>query len=322
MNPYLLTLTFLMLMSILTSSEVVRFSQNNLGNQLHGHFQESLATTEDVRAHAALDDFRAHSSENKEEEEAKEEKKPRKPSNSVHRSAPLGFNMARPPNNSRLNFYLIIHEEPHKDYPLSIYETAARLMRNLYGDAAFFKPNVEYRLLDALIALKEETDGFTYPDELSTLTLGDPELQAAFYSMLKGAEGCPSLLNFITFDEEGTRDMKKVNLMFAAPCVVEALINDPQMSERLLALRDAFWEEILEQEAHRLERRKEECKNRSLLKQELREGFERILLDAGLDYNSYKWVFDLSLGKLGNILFVEDPQTAFVRREKYVPIKR
>lgn len=326
MNPYLLTLTFLMLMSVLTSSEVVRFSQNSLGNRLHNEYQESKDASETVRAHAALEDFRKH--DPTVIDEVEKEKKPsapqRKSSNSVRRSTSLGFNFARPPNNSRLNLYLLLHEEPHKDYPLSLYETAARLMRILYGDAKFYTPNAEYRVLDFLIEHKETTKDFSYPDELATMDLGEPELQAFFYCMLKGADERPSLLDFITFDKEGlTRERRKINLMFADHRLIEALLNNSQMTENLLAARAALWEEILDQEAHRLERTKEECKGRNQIRNELIAAYKKILLEAGLDYEpQYKWVFDLGLGHLGNILFIEDPKTGFVRREKYIPLKR
>ncbi len=327
MNPYLLTLTFLMLMSVLTSSEVVRFAQHSFGSQLHAQYQESLASLEAVKARAALEDFRKQDPEivDEEVEEKKEVKKPSRPTpQSVRRSTPLEFNFERPPNNSRLNLYLLLHEEPHKNYPLSLYEAAARLMRLLYGESRFFEPNSEYRILDALIERKEETLAFTSPDEFAALDLGDVKLQTVLYCMLKGAEGSPSLLDFLTFDKEDlSTERRKVNLMFADPRLIEALLNNSEMTEKLLAARASLWEEILYQEAHRLELIKEECKGRNQLKRELREAYKKILLEAGLDFDKhYKWVFDLGLGQLGNILYVEDPKTGFVRREKYVPLRR
>ncbi|MCC5831945.1 MAG: hypothetical protein JJU12_02760 [Chlamydiales bacterium] len=325
MNPYLLTLAFLMLMSILTSSEVVRFSQGSLGIQLHNDYLDSKVASERALAHAAFEDFRKHNPDAVEEEEKKKKPStPRKPSAKVRRSTALGFNFTRPPNNSRLNLYLLLHEEPNKDYPLSLYEAAARLMHLLYAEAKFYEPNAEYRILDALIAQKKATALFSCPDELATLELGDPKLQAIFYCMLKGADERPSLLDFITFDKEGlSRDKKKVNLMFADRRLIEALLDNAQITEKLLAARAALWEEIFDQEAHRLERTKEECKGRNDLKRDLANVCRKIFLEAGLDFDThYKWVFDLGLGHLGNILFIEDPKTGFVRREKYLPIKR
>lgn len=317
MNPYLLTLTFLMLMTVLTSSEVARFAQNNLGNQTHTDFQKSLLAAEEAKTQAALDDFRKQMSEDEKDKEIREQNKKPKPSTSIRRSAPLGFNLTRPPNNARLNFYALLHKKPSG--PFSLRETVARLMRSLYTGAKFFDavPQIEYHILEAL--KDQETENFKYPDELGILEFENENVQKVFYAMLKGAEGRPSLLNFITFDKEGSSNMKKVNLMFAAPCIIEALFEDPKISAQLIALRDAQWEEILDQEAHRLERTKEECKGRREFKKELKEGYERILSEAGLDSKQYNTALDISLGKLGNTLFIEDPITGFVRREKYVP---
>ncbi len=314
MNPYLLTLTFLMLMSLLTSSEVVRFSQNSLGNHLHKQYQENLATSDTLKAYVGYDNFRLRKSDNEDvavEEEI--EKPPPKPSTSIPRPASLEFNCARPPNNSRLNFYLLLNTQ----VPPSLYEATARLMRNVYGNAYFFSPNAEYRILDALIALKEETKEFVYPDEMSKLDLGDPELQAIFYSMLKGSEECPSLLNFITFDKVKYHENKKVNLMFADPVVIESLINHHPTTESILKMRQTVWEEINDQEEHRLERTADECKGREILKKELAAEFRQILFDSGLDFKTYDKIFDYSLGKMGTILFIEDPLTGFIQREKY-----
>lgn len=324
MNPYLLTLMFLTLMSVLTSSEVARFAQSTLGSQLHSSYQESLAVAEGVKAIAAFEDFRLHAVETEDEEVSEKKKKPAKrtPSSKPRRSTSLGYNFERPPNNSRLNLYLMLYTTPHQDYPLSPYEVVARLMRHLYAEATFFNPGIEYAILDALIACKEEAKSFTFPDELATLDLGDPTLQMAFYHMLKGAEGCPSLLNFITFDHETRLEKKKVNLLFAAPCVIEALLNDDQVVEKLLTRREALWEKIFDHEAHRLERPPEKWIGRNQLKKELKADVTEILAEAGLDYaKHYKWVFDMGLGELGNILFIEDPQTGFIRREKYVSFK-
>lgn len=311
MSPYLMTLIFLTLMSVLTSSEVIRFSQHNIGDRLYTHFQEGLVESENEKAQADLENFRMHIKEVSQTDVEKPKRSSRKSSN--RRSRSLGFNLSRPPNNSRLNLYLIIHRYPIADY---LYECTARLIRSLYSEAEFFKqiPNVEYRILNKLNDLKEKTVDFNYPDELSTLDFEEEELQKIFYLMLKGAEGCPSLLNYITFDDPQklTRTTKKVNLMFAAPCVIEALFNNPDVSEQVITLRDHLWAEIIDQETNRLQRTKDEGKNRTIFKNEFKEGLEKIL-PSGIKPTEF---FDLSLGKLGNILFLKDPETDFIRREK------
>ncbi|MEZ5315278.1 MAG: hypothetical protein R3E91_03590 [Chlamydiales bacterium] len=317
MNPYLMTVAFLMLMSILTSSELNRFRHNSFRYQLQLDYQKRNRATENIVAHANLEDFQ------KEEKNEKEERLPiphsPKPQNQIPRSSSLGFNLSRPPNNSRLNLYLLIHTSPHKNYPLSLYEGFARLMRKLYGQASFYRADCEYKILDCLMKEKESTQSFSYPDELANLDLGNPELQTIFYSMIKGIEEYPSLLDFITFDREKlSREKRKLNLMFADALVIESLLDHPSLTKKLLVLRATFWKEILDQESHRLEREKEICKGRNQFKNELLEEYKKILSEEGLDYDlNYKWVFDLSLGELGNILFIEEAQTGFKIREKY-----
>lgn len=317
MNPYLISLTFLLLMSILTSSEVVRFSNGHFASRLYASTQQQEQIMQDAEAKALLDDFRGEQREKIAYDE-REEKAP-KPGKRVRRSPSLKFDRARPPNNSRLNFYQIIHGSPPKNFPLSLYDTAVRLMNNLYGEAAFFKavPQAAARIVNALIAENEKSGHFTTPDELATLTFDDPELQEVFYGMLKGREKCPSLLNFITFDRAQRTD-KKINLLFASKELIEALLNNPVLSEKLIAMRDRQWEEIFDHEAHRLERPKEQNKTRTDFKRELLAGYQALLLEAGLDYASYSNIFDFSLNKSGNVLFIEDLETGFIHREKHL----
>lgn len=311
MNPYLLTLTFLTLMSILTSSQVVRFSEEHLEKQLYKTYHTTLHSTESARAIAALETFR------EEPGELLPEKKPKKtPRPSSKRRAPsLKVNRDRPPNSARLNLHLWLYDEFSKNMPLDYREVLARLIRTLYDTCSFYTPNLEYALLDHLTTLKEEMLSFTTPDELATLELDDPELQTALIHMLKGAEGCPSLLNYITFDkiDPNFHDKKKVNLLFADSLVIEALL--PSCADKLLALRDAIWLDILDQEESRLQREKEECKTRTAYKKELLEEYKRIVSEEGLPLSKYTFIFDLSLGKVGTVLLVHDPKTGLVHRQ-------
>lgn len=317
MNPYLITLTFLLLMSILTSSEVLRFSQAHFASHLYASSQEQDRIIQSADAHALLDDFRGEEREKIVYDEG--EKRAPKPGKKVRRSPSLQFDLARPPNNSRLNFYQIIHGSPPKKFPLSLYDTAVRLMDSLYGEASFFKavPGAAARIMNALIAENEKSGHFTTPDELATLTFEDPTLQEVFYAMLKGEEKCPSLLNYITFDR-AKREDKKINLLFASKELIEALLNHPVLSEKLIALRNRQWVEIFDEETHRLERPKELNKGRLGFKNELSAGYEALLDEEGLHLDSYKTVFDLSLNKMGSVLFIEDPETGFIHRERHL----
>ena len=326
MNPYLFTVTFLLMMSLLTSSEVKQFSQSSLEMKCYQESRQMLAAAEELRELAHLEQLRQYTETKDEKEESVEPKpKPKPTKKRVRRSTPLNFNTARPANNSRINFFILLHNEPHTKLPkeYSLYEITARSMRFLYADQPFFQiiPDVEYRILDKFFEVKEQTLEFCTPDELSSLSLEDDELQKVFYTMLKGTKEAPSLLNFITFDHgkeplKGQRE--KINLMFVDPIVLNAILHDESTTQRIIEARDKIWAEMFNQEEHRLERLKEECKGRDKFKGELKEALTQILLEGGFEADRYiSYVFDLSLGDLGSILFVEDPLTKELTRQKY-----
>lgn len=326
MNSYFVTLVFLTLMGMLTSSEVVRFSQKSLGSHFFALQQEKMALFDELAAYGALDDFRLDKKNEVEDEIIQNEKPKRSPSkkNSLRRSASLKFNLSRPPNNSRLNLYPLLHNalgknESGKKELFNRYETAARLMRSLYQGTYFFFANAEYQILDKLIQLKDQTTSFQFPDELSSLDFQDPSLQNVLYLMLKGAEGRPSLLNYVTFDNPAniTPAQKKINLLFASPTLIHALFENSLLADHVLSIRDAQWEEIFFQEAHRLQSTADKDKKRRDFKKELRKNICSLFLDSRIPKKNLD-LFDYSLGKYGNILFVEDEQTGFVYREKHL----
>lgn len=322
MNPYLMTVTFLMIMSFLTSSEVARFAQSALEEKCYETSHLALAAAEELKELSQIEEFRRkHEVVEKDDSPSKKEKtvQPRK-TETTKRSAPLGINTSRPPNNARLNLYMLLHHEPPKGSPkeFSLYELTARLMRRLYKEEPFFQqvPAAEYRILDKLLEKKEETKTLTSPDELCHISMDDPQLQQIFYQMMKGR---PSLLNFLTFDPiDITREQKrKINFMFAPALLIEEIFQDPKMSAKVLDCRTRFWTEILVQEEHRLERTKEQNKTRTDFKKELAKEMEHIFDEEHLNFEKYKThVFDFTLGRPGTVLFFEDPLTDELIREK------
>ncbi len=307
MNPLLVTLTFLTLMSILTSSELVHYKQTALGRHLFDNHQIAKQTQEELIQTALFNDFREEQNENPKPRDPnpKQEETPKPPKNPS-----LNVNALRPPNNSRLNFYLVLNEEKGT----FLYETAAQLMRLLYGDTQFFQtvPNPEYQILDRLKERAEACSEFVYPDELATLSLGHPELQMIFYQMLKG-EHAPSLLRFITFDTKLTREQGKINLCFAPEEILTAIFPNERIYQRIKQLREKLWYQIFFEETEHA---------RTPLKAEFTAAFEQILNDYQLDTKLYKGYFDFGLSKPGNILLIEEPVTGIVHREKYHPRTR
>lgn len=334
MNPYLFTITFLLMIGLLTSSEAVRFSQQAL--EKHCYKEARIASTqfEELRALTQLENLqndvkRKMASEAQDEDIAPDDdenpviKPPKSTPNK--RAKALGVNAARPPNNSRLNFYTLLEKEPNISLPkeFSLYEVTARLMRALYKEEDFFKPGVEYRLLDKLLEKKEEALSFTTPDQLCELSFDDESLQRVFYLMLKGTKKSPSLLNYITFDSiHGTEQARKINFMFVDPIIIHAIFPEGNTADLLLAKREAIWAEIEYQECNRGTIPKEAYKGRQLFSDDTKNALVDILTAAGFKAEKYKsQVFDCTLNKPGTVLFIEDSTTHLVSREKYIPAR-
>ncbi|MFZ0565741.1 MAG: hypothetical protein WAM28_06115 [Chlamydiales bacterium] len=326
MNPYLLTLSFLMLMSLITSSEVSHFAARTTGMGLYQNYLASNVKKEAVWTQALMDDFHDTKNIKTGVQEKRQVASKNKGSSSEQCPDPLRFDLERPPNNARLNLYLLLHEKPALKVPqgFSLYEVTAQLMRKLYEKEPFFQvvPRAEYEILDLLIEKRDESKDFAYPDELSSISFQNPTLQDIFYKMLKGTAQAPSLLNYVTFDREGSIFMRRINLMFVSPTLLEVIFPQETVREEILSIRTRLWEEIIDQEEHRLERTKNESKNRSNFKDELQSAFKATIKNAGLDVDGYKQLFDFSLGKRGNVFFIIDPETKGIKREKYQPHKK
>lgn len=136
------------------------------------------------------------------------------------------------------------------------------LMKVLYGEAAFFK-NLEQKrpnfLEELLTAIEQAADdapkGFIKDiGDIARLELGDPELQKAFYHMLKGTatrkqmkemmkEGGPSvkekgyvsLFAFINYD--GKKDAPTIEIQHAPREILKAIFVSDEVVEAIIARR-------------------------------------------------------------------------------------
>lgn len=306
MNPLFFTLTFLTLIGILTSSELVQHARSTV----QGEMIIASACQEEVTHNA----IQRALFEDLSQEEAKERKPRLGPSSSPQKkkknSTRLNFNTFRPPNNSRLNFCLLIQEGD--DF---YYEVAARLMRNLYSETSYYTPHVEYRILDALIQHKDEMINFCYPDEMCCIDLEDIRLQETFCAMLKGVEA-PSLLNFITCDSNTNRNQKKINLLFASPELLEAIFDNVSLCARLDLLLKEVWASI-DNETHLVEN--DARLTRTKIRQTLTNRFDDLFGTVQLGNQEARKYFDFTLGTRGNILFLTDPTTNLLTRKKLSP---
>jgi len=303
MNPLMLTITFLTVMALLTSSEAMRNVDEGIKDSA---YKSHLLLAEECEKLVALSEFEELQEGKVVSEKDHERAEIKEVVNYTGKSAPLNFDHGRPPNNSRINLFLLMCEIDPKQSPL--YEQTAHLLRNLYGTAPFFQeiPNVEYLLLDTLVQYKEESKKFFFADELGALPFKDKQLQKCFLKMLKGS---PPLLHYITFDTHCNGNQKKLNFMFAPAEILAIAIPDFATYQKALRFRNELWKKIDTQEQNRLALPKDEVKNRSYYKAELTNFLEG--LEPGLSKK-----FDVSLGKKGNVIFVQDPVSRIVKRER------
>lgn len=320
MQPLIVTITFLTLLCILLTGKIKEYVNQNLVATLDTNYKRMQSKVQEEREVSLLHELKKQEAEPKEidqkDDSPNDDDKKKPPYQGERKSPSLNFNMARPPNNSRLNLHVLIHEPNGKQ---KCYEIAARLLRRLYGHMNFFKktPLIEYKILDAMIAKKEETFDFLYPDELAGLNFNDPILQEAFSYMLKGYINCPSLLYYITFEP----GHKKINFMFASEALIESAIDDPKIAKRALKTRSFYWDLINDQEDHRKERHKNECYGRARLTEMISGDIAEIFSRNGSSINP-KEIFDFSLGTEGNILIVTDKNTLVTVREKTITFSK
>lgn len=338
MNPFLITITFLSLMSMITTTTVKQLIGRAYENNLYHSFLAASIDTEKACVKAALNEVKLSGGERDPDPDRDDKRKQKqaKKTSQIRRSPPLQFDWDRPPDNSRLNFYLLLEEDSKnsQDHPCTLNEIAARLMRNLYGRCSFFHeiPEVEYKILDILRRKKEAMEGFEYADEIGSIPLDDEKIQAIFYQMLKGGSlddntTYPSLLDFITFDKDYlsnnkikplSSEMKKINLFFVSKELLGAILPNDASVTLFLKEREKLWEKIFAFEKTRKEIKEVsgDKLNRTTLKDDLKTLLTETLSQTGVDPILYINVFDFSLGKIGHILLIEDKRTKLTMREK------
>lgn len=334
MYPLLITMLFLSLLSILTTSKLTSFVHTSLEsslakNYIHSRSHLKTLVTEAQFADHLFEEAEGSQSSKAEEEESNDslppKKKEKKGDGGSKHPVSLGVNLVRPPNNSRINLAFLMHDSLPKKETLSPYEITARLLRKLYGTYVVFQEisDIEYRLLNRLMTKKELMKEFTTPDELSKISLDDPFLQEVFYFIMKGSAsihdgtGYPSFLHYITWDapKENRKPSFKINLMYASIEILEVIFEDT-IAQELQKMRGEIWKEILIQEEKRLEMNYEEGLNRTKITKMLSSKFKDILTNFGKNPSSYFHLFDFHLGHPGNVLFIKDETTALILREK------
>ncbi|AFS27456.1 hypothetical protein [Chlamydia psittaci] len=232
---------------------------------------------------------------------------------------------SRPPNNSRFNLYALLQESP-EDYADSVswHALFIRLLRRVYVDTGCVPPGSEYAVTKALLNKKEEIlqGGKKFgADVIETLTLPSQEAEI-LYTMLRGTKTIQPLLNFLHYEEK-PQGMIKLNLIFADPLLLEAIIDHPVAYRELEALRGGIWESVKRQEQSIQEHGEaaalELFKTRTDFRMELRDKTQILLSQYDLLPLLNKKIFDFTLGNAGDYLYLIDPETGAVSRCRCSP---
>ncbi|MCH9634241.1 MAG: hypothetical protein S4CHLAM7_09860 [Chlamydiae bacterium] len=131
---------------------------------------------------------------------------------------------------------LNLHDLLKKDSVHKLHEDVfIALFEKLYKNQPFYKDSLAKDLLETLRKLVRTSENgskkkvkIEKPEDLASLNLKDPELQAIFYKILKGCEvegkkgGYPSLCKFLIVHNYST----KINLYSAPYEILSALFND------------------------------------------------------------------------------------------------
>ncbi len=330
MYPLIFTISLLSLLGIMTSSAVSSYFTTCKERYAYSSTLKTAQVLAEVQVKEHL-----HAVKNQYKEDLVKEPAPKiHKQENKRRSRKLEFDLDRPSNNSRLNFFLLLQKDNQEKTPLSHYEIAARLMRRLYEHTLRFQsiPRAEYKILDALLLKKEETSSFIYPDQLAEISFDDPFLTSLFHQMLKGGlsqngDVYPSLLHYITFDEcspDGKRlspKTKRINLLFVPRELLSCIVPD-LICDELCELRNQIWKEVLSQEANRkeLEKTPELLKGRLAIEQNFTERARLVFERSGTQVEDYLALFDFSLGKIGNVWIKKDVENDIVIREKVINV--
>jgi len=146
---------------------------------------------------------------------------------------------------AKLNLMPLLKEPRH----LLLYEAAAALIRELYGEEKFFKQalikDLEYEVLDHLIT---QSKANPEAETFDTFLPEEPMFREIIYKILKGTpayslkekKGYPPLGDFIILDKKVPD--KAVNFCFASPTLLKAFFGE-KITQEILNEEKEIWEE-------------------------------------------------------------------------------
>ncbi|MEG0036833.1 MAG: hypothetical protein RSB82_00295 [Victivallaceae bacterium] len=330
MYPYLIAMLCLMNFSVLIFNEIRVLTTYETLRKIEVRQDDLFEIRYSLKAEHAFNDFVEMISEKDDckVEEAKTtepihnldfEEKSKK---STVKSLNIDFN--RLPNNSRINLYGFLNEpEELRNNPASWYAILGRFLRKNYLEKPGFpinRINFEWDILNAILLQKariisgeEKVD----PDILGTLVFPNPELAEAVYLLLTGFDDNPSILNYLDYEVKKP-GFCKLNFMFVDPLLLSAVIDHQEAFNKLRALQLKTLQEVRDREEEFLRNKslkdKPFLKNRTCFKLELNESVSIILAEYDLLPILNKKLFEFTLGKPGDYIFLSNSDTGVVTR--------
>ncbi len=156
-------------------------------------------------------------------------------------------NASHPLPISRLNIYLLFEDSKSPGYSI-LYETTAKLLRNLYGHTRLFTESpftdLEYQILDNLIECGKKNKNLS---ALTDFHFTQKNLAFTFYKMTKGTsyyslstkpEGYPPLEDFLYSDEKSKN--KPLSFSFASTPILLSFLGNA-LTKEILATEEAKW---------------------------------------------------------------------------------
>lgn len=323
MSPLVITTAFLAFFSIMTTHALNRFVDHTRHEQFYLKAHEQKTTLAYEKEAALYAEKRVKLKDPGRNRGGDEDLLKPEPSPS-HKDHPrsLKIDLHRPPDNSRLNLYLLVEGKEFQATPEELHRPLLfqKLLDLLYADFPPFQqiPDASLQLLTHLTQAKDQIQELQNPEELATIDLEDPSLQELLYLLLRG-EGCPSLLEYVTLRQPHTdrsyREMK-LNLYFCKPELLSIIFENDALAFELHKIRSELLQEALLQEENRLEMAFRDGQNRTYFDKALKIAFSDLMMRHGLNEKEVTCLFEFTLGKMGSLLTYRDEETGLQVRQR------
>ncbi|MBF5050568.1 Uncharacterized protein CLAVI_000179 [Candidatus Clavichlamydia salmonicola] len=314
MSPYVMTLFWLTIMMLVSTGESFQAINNQMRLSLFKQREDFRNEFNQLLEEAKFDRLKKQYGKHL----------PKNPSSSVintpvKKPYALRLQTYRPPDEARFNIALV-RDSTDKDVK-AFYDIFVSLLKRIIAvgwqqsEPTIFVSGIEESIALALVSKRDELLSLSSEEELSSIILDNPQVNCAWLLLLKGREGIPSLLNFIRLTINGKASYK-INLLFAEPLLIEAILGHDLIAKELIALRDDFFSRMCfqEEQLYKKELSLSDFKNRTVWRQELTTAIFSHCTDMTM--NTLQHYFNFTLGSPGSYIILKDPLTGTIERKR------